>query len=218
MAEDTGMKRIEFVSDFHTGAALAELVAKEHLKLRGLSRNLDVTSSGLFIEIPDTRWTYDLVVYILEHGRAFDTSPINVDKQKYVGDSGYKQRVDQHTKDIYRTLLGIDVTHRVTIHGLMGDRFSCDSKQTGVEDTVALILTLRDTHLDHLEDIYSGQLCPPHASLCSYARTLGGEMRTELPFLHNHPLGAVAQQYISVLEKTVPRAIDRFADEHFRSP
>lgn len=218
MVEETGMKRIEFVSDFHTGAALAEIVAKEHLKLRGLSDDLDVTSSGLFIKIPDTRWTYDLVVYILEHGAAFDTSPIRVSQQLYDTDPIYKSGVDQHAKRVYSILRGIDVTHSSTIRRLIGDRFSCDSKQTGVDNAVALILTLRDVHLDHLESIYAGRSCPPHASLGSYTKAPGEETREELPFLHKHAIGAVVQQYISVLERIVPRAIDRFVDEHYRSP
>ncbi|MBI3032164.1 hypothetical protein HYY69_01710 [Candidatus Woesearchaeota archaeon] len=201
-------KLIEIVSDFHTGAEVAQCIGDVHIRDQHLGDKVTLASSGLLIEIPDDAWNYDLVCYIFDHARVF-SQVLKPDRERYDSDLDYRTDINQRAKEQHQTLLGINITHRLEFHRILNSPLSFTPKQTEVRDGVALVLGLREEHVLRAEQLYNG--ANSHPKIVSLPDYLLGIR--PLPNLEEQSINRVGRDYIDILRTAIPQAIDKFVSQ-----
>lgn len=203
---------VEIVSDFHTGAEVAQKIGEAHIQDQHLGDKVRLISSGLLVEIPDTVWDYGLVCYVLSHAKALSQETPWLDRTKYNFDQNYRDSINNHAKKMHGLLQNLNLAHRLEFHRLLGHHLSYTPTQTTMRDDVALVLGLRPENYPWLLRIYNPNGVANLTTLDAYI-----PKTPALPSLEGQSITSAGERYIAILQQAMPKVIDRFVGEQYPS-
>jgi protein-tyrosine-phosphatase len=191
---------------------MAEVIGNHTAKELNLEEVLSFISSGTQAGLEhDGVFPYNKVVSVLSRASSHGLMrPVEVDFDKYEHDPWYRAAIQDRVHMAFRIMRPIETALRDSALYDIGMKYDGIRTQTVARDDVSIVLGMEPTHVDQINEIYSGSEHKPFISTITQYAGDSGKISDSIGNTNPVTYFIIRDKLLEVM----PKVVSRFKDDN----